>query len=67
MKEVEKHYTVDEVAELLGVVPRTVKRFIQRGQQTAGREGIYPVVRLSQTLLRIPASVVNQFLSSRTC
>lgn len=66
MSEVEKHYTAAEVAELLGVTERTVWNYVDLGERTSGKDGIYPVVKLSYKAVRIPARAVNKFLKART-
>lgn len=64
-KTVEPHYSVARLAELLEVSEATVETYIRRGETTQGRDGIFPVRRLSFKCLRIPASSVNQWL--KTC
>lgn len=66
MNEVEKHYTALEVAGLLGVTERTVWNYVALGERTKGKDGIYPVVKLSYKVVRIPARAVNKFLKART-
>ena len=66
MIEVEKHYTAAEVAELLGVTERTVWNHVEAGKRSRGRDGIFPVVKLSHKVVRIPARAVNKFLKART-
>lgn len=66
MTEVEKHYTAADVAELLGVTQRTVWNYVELGETTQGKDGIYPVVKLSHKVVRIPARAVNKFLKART-
>ena len=66
MSEIEKHYTAADVAQLLGVTTRTVWNYIDRGERSQGRDGIYPVVKLSHKVVRIPARAVNRFLKTRT-
>lgn len=66
MSEVEKHYSVTELAELLGVAERTVWNYIARGEKSQGKDGIYPVVKLSHKVVRVPARAVNKFLKART-
>lgn len=66
MVEIEKHYSTAEVAEQLGVTPRAVQKYIDLGKTTKGREGIWPVVKISHKCLRIPVSAVTRFLRSRT-
>lgn len=63
---VEPHYSAERCAELLEVSVRTVWNYIDAGERTQGREGIYPVVKLSHKVVRIPASAVNRYLRSRT-
>lgn len=64
--EVEKHYTVREVAALLGVTPRTIWNYVEQGEKTKGKDGIYPVVKLSFKVVRVPARAVQKFLKART-
>lgn len=64
--EVEKHYSVQEIAELLGVTVRTVWNYIDVGTRSGGKDGIHPVIKLSHKATRIPARAVNRFLESRT-
>lgn len=66
MTEVEKHYSAAEVADLLGISERTVWNYVDRGEQTRGKDGIYPVVKLSHKVVRIPARAVNKLLKART-
>lgn len=66
MSEVEKHYTVQEIAALLGVTPRTIWNYVEQGERTQGKDGIYPVVKLSFKVVRVPARAVNKFLKART-
>lgn len=66
MSEVEKHYTAAEVAELLGVTERTVWNYVAAGERSRGKDGIFPTVKLSHKVVRIPARAVNKFLKSRT-
>ncbi len=63
---VEPHYTVDQAAELLGkVTVRTVWNYVELGKTSQGKEGIYPVVKLSHKVVLLPASSINRFLKSR--
>jgi predicted transcriptional regulator len=66
MHEVEKHYTAAEVAQLLGVTERTVWNYVEEGKTTKGKSGIYPVVKLSHKVVRIPARSLNKFLKAHT-
>jgi predicted site-specific integrase-resolvase len=66
-KSVEEHYTPREVAELLKVSIYTIKRLIRLGKTSCGEAGLSPVIRISGTLMRIPASAVNKLLSARQC
>lgn len=59
---VEQHYSEDDVARLLNVSRRTVRRWLKRGRETAGVEGLYPTVRLAANMVRIPASTLETFL-----
>jgi predicted transcriptional regulator len=66
MNEVEKHYTAAEVAELLGVTERTIWNYVDKGESTKGKEGIYPIVKLSHKVVRIPARALQKFLKAHT-
>jgi predicted transcriptional regulator len=66
MSEIEKHYTAAEVATLLGVTERTVWNYVAQGERTQGKDGIFPIVKLSFKVVRIPARAVNKFLKART-
>jgi len=66
MQEIEKHYSAEELAEVLGLTKRTVWSYVQLGQRSQGKEGIYPIVKLSHKVVRIPASAVQRFLKART-
>lgn len=63
---VEPHYSVERLADLLEVSERTIENYIDQGANTGGREGIFPVRRLSFKTMRIPASSVNRFLKACT-
>lgn len=65
-RQVEPHYSVERVAELLEVTERTVHNYIELGERTAGAEGIWPTIKLSHKVLRIPASAVNRFIRARS-
>jgi transposase len=58
---VERHYSVKEVAELLGVGETIVREYITVGRQTKGTEGIYPAYRFSPRIIRVPASAIHVF------
>lgn len=62
---VETHYSAEAAAEVLHVSVRTIWSYVKRGEETGGREGIHPVVKLSHKVVRIPASAINRFLESR--
>lgn len=63
---VEPHYTAEQAAELLGkVTVRTIWNYVEKGETTQGKEGIYPVVKLSHKVVLLPASSINRFLKSR--
>ena len=66
MSAIEQHYSAPEVAQLLGVSERTIKRYVDLGTRSGGKEGIFPVVKLSHKAVRIPARAVNRFLRART-
>jgi hypothetical protein len=66
MNEVEKHYSAAELAEVLGVTVRTVWSYVDLGARSSGKDGIFPVVKLSHKVTRIPASAVQRFLKART-
>ena len=63
---VEQHYSAETLAGLLEVTPRTIWRYVEEGEATQGREGIYPVVKLSRKVVRIPASSAQRLLRART-
>jgi hypothetical protein len=63
---VEPHYDAEAAAAILHVSVRTVWRYIDAGARTEGREGIYPVVKLTHKAVRIPASSINRFLKAHT-
>lgn len=65
-RSVEKHYSVESLAELLEVAERSVENYIEAYETSGGREGIGPVVKISHKVKRIPASAVNRFLRSKT-
>lgn len=62
---VEQHYSAETLAALLEVTPRTIWNYVELGESTQGREGIYPVVKLSHKVVRIPASSAARLLKSR--
>lgn len=63
---VEKHYSVDALAELLDVAPRTVWSWIDAYETSGGKQGLGPTVKLSHKCVRIPASAVNAMLKRHT-
>lgn len=63
---VEQHYSAETLAALLEVTPRTIWNYVELGEATQGREGIYPVVKLSHKVVRIPASSAARLLKART-
>lgn len=63
---VEQHYSAESLAKLLGVSVRTVWTYIELGESTKGKEGIFPVVKLSHKVVRIPASSARRMLEART-
>jgi len=65
-KTVEPHYSIETAAELLEVSKVSIRRHIEAGQRSQGKEGIYPVVKLSYKVIRIPASALNRFLGRHT-
>lgn len=62
----EPHYTVETVAELLQVKRRTVWNYLLKYEQSAGREGLGPFIKLSHKVVRIPASAVQRLLKAKT-
>lgn len=66
MNEVEKHYTAAEVADLLKVTERTVWNYVAQGESSKGKTGIYPIVKLSHKVVRIPARALQKFLKAHT-
>lgn len=63
---VEQHYSIDEVAKLLSVSRRTVWNYIAQGASTRGKSGLFPVVKLSHKVVRVPARAVNKLLKVST-
>lgn len=63
---VEQQYSIETTAELLEVTPRTVVNYVELGATTQGARGIYPVVKLSHKVVRIPASSINRMLKACT-
>jgi len=60
--------TLSAVCDMLSCSPQTVRRLRKKGLGTKGREGIYPVVFLTDDVrsLRFPIESVNRFLVNRT-
>jgi len=65
-RSVEPHYSVESLAELLEVTERTIWNYLELYEKSAGREGIGPYVKISNKVVRIPASSVNRMLSAKT-
>jgi hypothetical protein len=65
-RSVEKHYSAESLAELLEVTERTVWNWLDRYEETAGKDGIGPFVKISHKVVRIPASSVNRWLRAKT-
>lgn len=63
---VEPHYSAERTAALLEITLRTVWNYVDLGERTRGKEGIYPVVKISHKVVRIPASSINRWLKSKT-
>lgn len=63
---VEPHYDAETAAQMLHVTVRTIWRYVDAGARSEGREGIYPVVKLTHKVVRIPASSINRFLQAHT-
>lgn len=63
---VEQHYSAETLAGLLEVTERTIWNYVDQGEATQGREGIYPVVKLSHKVVRIPASSAQRLLRAKT-
>lgn len=61
-KAVEKYYSVDDVALLLGFSPRWVHSRIQDGSFGALTRGSNGPVKVGGSDWRIPASAVNSYL-----
>ncbi len=59
---VDRQYSVNEVADILGVGKTTVKELVAEGRQTQGRDGLFPTYIISSRVMRIPASAINAFL-----
>lgn len=62
---VEEHLRPAQLAQRVGVTVRTVLAWIEAGEASKGRRGIYPVRRPSRKVTLIPASAANRFLESR--
>ncbi len=60
--------TLSAVCDMLSCSPQTVRRLRKKGLGTKGREGIYPVVFLTDDVrsLRFPLESVNRFLVNRS-
>lgn len=59
-RQIEQHYTVAQVAGLLGVDPATIWRRVRTGE-------IRPVVRLGHRTVRLPASAVARWIGGGAC
>jgi len=57
--------TPDQVALLLQLTRRTVDRLIAQGERTKGKQGLYPVYRLSSRAVRIPQAAVHSYLQEK--
>lgn len=62
----EPHYDASQIATALGITERTVWKYVELYASSGGKDGIGPVVKLSHKVVRVPASVINRFLKSRT-
>lgn len=65
-RSVEQHYSVETLAGLLEVTPRTVWNYVELWETSAGRDGIGPVVKLSHKVVRIPATSARRMLDAKT-
>ncbi len=64
---VEPHYTVEQLAELMGkVTERTIWNWVELGKTTNGDDGIFPIVKISHKVVLLPASSINRFLKAHT-
>lgn len=63
---VEQLYTYEEVATLLRVHTRTVRRWIKDGIRSGGQKGLHPVVFFNSQTRRIPASALSRFCTRHT-
>ncbi len=63
-RSLEQHYSVPEVAALLGVDESTVWRQLKLYRETEGEHGIGPAFTLGHRLTRVPASGVNRYLEA---
>lgn len=61
----ERQYRPKAVAKQLGINVKTVHRLIERGATTKGRDGLYPVFRISRRVVCVPESAVRNFLARR--
>lgn len=62
MKALEKHYTVAEVALLLGFSERWVRERIQDGSFGSLERGASGPVQIGGTDWRVPASAINAYV-----
>ncbi len=65
-RNVEPHYSVGTLAELLEVSERAVWGYVEDYERSGGREGIGPFVKISHKVVRVPASAVRRFLAAKT-
>lgn len=63
---VEQHYSVETLAGLLELTPRTVWNYVELYETSGGADGIGPVIKLSHKVVRIPASSASRLLKAKT-
>lgn len=61
----EQHYTVAQIAERVGISQRQVWREVELGKATKGKQGLYPIRKMSHKNVRIPESAVNRWLGGK--
>lgn len=63
----EEHLSYRAAADRLCVSERTIRRLVaRRSRDASGRPGIWPVRRVSRTVVLIPASAINRYLDEVT-
>jgi len=64
MDEIQKMMTLAEAARKLDVSVKTIRRYIAKGRQTKGKDGIWPAYRLPGKIV-IPPDAVDKYLERR--